>query len=302
MTCLSIYLPMNYAALADVSELSETEERVSKAQVSLTSVLSPESRQLAEELGMMPHLERLKSLSEHSKHKNGEPLSIESLTLRLELTETVLTTMLQCQEVTNEIDAELSDAHDATAVLSAKTSKATRINSIANVATNGLISGVGTILQIPEQLSEQPGEILESGGTLATTVLGVLALKQTGGKLSSAIRPNMLARVFGRPNDMYSEYPDVVWTYLNSPIPGASDRTTRRNLLIRAWETLGRIPPHDSAKGRQYIRMVTGTSEQKNTITADALDARSSMLDDLRSSIGQMSRDLLNLMLLIRAL
>ncbi|HEY9775594.1 MAG TPA: hypothetical protein V6C81_17650 [Planktothrix sp.] len=296
----SFFLP---ASFADPSDLSETEDRASRAQLSLNNVLTAESRQLASALGLMAMLERLRTLSEHKQHKQGQPSTPETMAIRQEITETVLTTMLQCQEVTTEIDAEISDAHDAMALMGDKRDKALRLNSIANVTTNGLISTAGTILQMPEELSEQEGEILESGATALSGVLGVLALRQQNAeKLSSGVRPNMLARVFRRPNDSLSEYPDPVWRYLDTPLPASRDDKTRRELLIQAWEKLGRIQPHNTPKGRQQMRVLAGTVSLKNQVTMDVLDDRAAMLDDLRSAVGQMYKDLLNLMLTVRAL
>ncbi len=211
--------------------------------------------------------------------------------------------MLQCQEVMTEIDSEITEARDAMAMMSDKRDKAIRLNSIANIASNGLMSTAGTLLQMPETLSESSGEVLESGATAISGILGVIALRQqNGGKLSSEIQPNMLAKVFKRPNDKITEYPDVVWNYLNAPLAGSLDGKTRRELLIQGWEDLGRIPPHDSPKGRLYIRDLAGTVRQKGTVTLNMLDDRAAMLDDLRSAIGHIYKDLLSVMLALRAL
>lgn len=290
-------------AYADAGELSDSEERALKAQQSLDHVLTADARQLAQQLGMRDKLERLRVLSEHSKLKAGAALSPEAVSLRMELVETIVTTMLQCQEVSTEIDSELSDARDAMAIMADRRDKAMKTNSMTNVYTNGLISTIGTVLQMPEQLCEQEGEILESGSTFMSAFLGMLALhQQNGEKLSSGIRPNMLARVFGLPGDSFCEYPEPIWRYLISPFPGAPQAQTRRQLLINAWEQMERVPARTSPKRTETLRMLAGTAEQKGSITMDVLDARAAMLDDLRSTIGQMYKDLLKLMLVIRAL
>jgi hypothetical protein len=300
-------IPLCAAAHADPDELSETDKRVIQAQVSLNSCLKPLSIQLAGELGLVDLLSRLQTLSEHDKHKHANPpLSPESTTLRIEINEIVLTTMLQCQEVIAQIEGEITESDELKAAMGGKRDQAVRKNAIAAILANGAVAGVGTVLQepletVPDSRYELPGEIIEAAGTLASGALGAYALHENGGdKLSSAIRPNMLAKVFKRPNDAETEYPDVIWRYLNAPLPGT--KITRRQLLILRWEDLGRIPSQNTQKGRLYMRTLAGSIPQKNTITMNMLDDRGSMLADLKAEVSQIYKELLNIMLVVRAL
>ncbi len=295
------------AVCADPDELSETQTRVAKAQVSLTSCLKPLSLQLASELGLVQLLSRLQVLSEHDKHKLGtSPLSPESTSLRLEINEVVLTTMLQCQEVIAEIDEEVSESDELKAAMGNKRDQAIKTNAIANIIANGFLTGVGTTLQepfetFPNSRFELPGEVVEATGSFASAGLGGYALRQNAGaKLSGDIRPNMLAKVFRRPNDAETEYPDSIWRYLNATLPGT--KITRRQLLIQRWQELGRIPPQNTQKGRLYMRTLAGTIPQNHTITMNMLDDREAMLLDLKADVSQIYKELLNIMLVVRAL
>jgi len=295
------------ASYADPEDLSETDIRVEKAQACLTCCLKPPSLQLAKELGLVELLLKLRTLSEHEKHKHGTaPLSSESTSLRQEIGEVVLTTMLQCQEVIAEIDGEISEADELKSAMGNKRDAAIKTNAIANIVTNGFITGVGTTLQepfetFPNSRFELPGEIIEASGSFASAGLGGYALKQNAGvKLSGDIKPNMLAKVFKRPNDDETEYPDVIWRYLNATLPGT--KVTRRQLLIQRWEELGRIPPQNTQKGRLYMRTLAGTIPQKNTITMNMLDDREAMLMDVKADVSQIYKELLNIMLVVRAL
>jgi hypothetical protein len=301
------FFSVTIRALADPEDLSETDTRVVKAQACLNCCLKPLSLQLAKELGLADLLLRLQSLSEHDKHKHATaPLSSESTSVRLEIHEVVLTTMLQCQEVIAEIDGEVSEADELKAAMGNKRDQAIKTNAIANIIANGFICGVGTALQepfetFPNSRFELPGEITEATGSFASVGLGSYALRQNAGaRLSSDIRPNMLAKVFKRPNDSETEYPDVIWRYLNATLPGT--KITRRQLLIQRWEELGRIPPQNTQKGREYMRTLAGTIPQKNTVTMNMLDDRESMLLDLKADVSQIYKELLNIMLVVRAL
>lgn len=288
--------------LADPADLSETEERSVRARVMpVHSVLSPAARQLADELELLPRLAKLQALSEHDRRKREGQTSHENTSLRLELTESVITTMLQCQQVIVEIDGEISEASEYMAVMSARRDKAIAYNNLAQLVANGLVSTAGNYLQMPQTINEQPGEVMETGASTMSGGLGALAMyQQAGEKLSAGIRPNMLAKIFKRPNNEQTEYPDVIWTYLNSNPPGQSK--SRRELLIDAWERLGRIPARNTPAGLRYIRILSGTIPQRRTVTLSMLDDRTAMLGDLRAVVGQIYKELLNLMLVVRAL
>jgi hypothetical protein len=291
------------AALADPDDLSETEQRALRAQVSIEDVLHPSARQLSQQLGILPHLEKLQQLSERDKRRRGEPTSPETTTLRLEVVEVVVTTMLQCQEVIGQIDSEIAEANESAALIATKRDKVIKLNNLAVLFANGIISYTGTMLQMPETISEQPGEVLEAGASAMSAGLGALGMiQQSGMKLSCGIRPNMLAKVFKRPNTEETEYPDVIWSYLNEPLPGVTGGRTRRELLIERWEKIGHLPDDHKDKERAYKRVVAGTVEQKKTVTLNMLGDRVAMLADLRATVSQIYKELLNLMLTVRAL
>jgi hypothetical protein len=296
-------------AFSNPDDLSETEERAQKAQSSLSNCLTKESYQLADELGLIDLLTRLQQLKEHERHKRGVPLTPESTTLRLEISEVVLTTSLQCQAVNAQIEAESSSMIAIRAAMEGRRDKTGRTNAIANVVANGSVQAVGSMLQepvetVPDSRYELPGEVVASAGTLMAAGLGAMALKQSKGMtLSAPVDPNMLAKIFKRPNSAKTEYPDVIWRYLNSVPPDSiKDGPTRRELLIQRWIKLGRIPSLETPKGRLYARTVAGTVPQRKAITLDMLDDRIAMLMDLRAEVNQIYNELLNMMLVVRAL
>jgi len=296
-------------ALADPDDLSETEVRAQRAQLSLTSCLTKESYQLANELGLIVLLTRLQQLREHERHKRGMPLTPESATLRLEITEVVLTTSLQCQAVVAQIEAESASMMAIRSAMEGRRDRTGRTNAIANVVANGSVQAVGSMLQepvetVPDSRYELPGEVVASAGTLMAAGLGAMALQQSKGMtLSAPVEPNMLAKIFKRPNSAKTEYPDVIWRYLNSVPPDSiKDGPTRREILIQRWVNLGRIPSPETAKGRLYLRTVAGTVPQRKAVTLDMLDDRIAMLLDLRAEVNQIYKELLNMMLVARAL
>lgn len=299
---LVLLLAATGPALADPDDLSETEERSAKlASMPVHTLLSPAGKQLATSLGVLPQLQKLAELREHRGKKQGE-ISHLNASLRLELTETILTTMLQCQQVIVEIDSEISESSEFIAAMGSRRDRAIQYNSLASLVANGIVSTTGNYLQMPPNMSQIPGDTMEAGASMLSGCLGAMAMyQQNGEKLSAGIRPNMLAKVFKRPNNEVTEYPDIIWTYLNTVPPGSNQSKTRRELLIDSWEKLGRIPSPSEQKGREYVRILSGTIPQKKTVTISMLEDRSAMLADLRAIVGQIYKDLLNLMLVVRA-
>jgi len=296
-------------AFADPDDLSETEQRAAQAQINYSNCMTRESRQLLGELNLTDLLGRLQKLKEHDKHKRGAPLSAESISIRIEITEVVLTTMLQCQAVIAQIESETATTVEIQAAMQGQRDRSSRTNAKANVLANGGLSSIGNLLQIPFETApdsryEFPGEIVEAAGTIMATGLGAIALQQSkGGGLSAPVEPNMLAKIFKRPNDSKTEYPDVIWQYLNSVPADAQERgVTRRDLLVQKWIELGRLPAINTEQGRLYARMVAGTVPQNKTITIDLLENRKAMLLDLRAEVNQIYKELLNIMLVVRAL
>jgi hypothetical protein len=311
-TAIFFWLAVSLSVLkasADPDDLSETESRAAQAQLSLTGCLTRESYQLAEELGLVDHLTRLQHLREHDRHKHGVALSAEGTTLRLEITELVLTTSLQCQAVIAQIESETAISVEIRAALEGSRNKSSKTNAMANVLANGGLSSVGNLLQMPVETNtdsryELPGEVVEAAGTIMATGLGAVALHQNkGAALSAPIDPNMLAKIFKRPNNSKTEYPDVIWRYLNSVPPGGKKvGPTRRELLIDRWIMLGRVPSLNTPKGRLYARTLAGTIPQTNAVTIDMLEDRVAMLLDLKAEVSQIYKELLNIMLVVRAL
>jgi hypothetical protein len=309
LTCSCIAVTFFGArALADPSDLSETEVRAKQAHASIGACLTKESNQLGNELGVVDLLTRLQRLDEHEKHKRGIPLSPESITLRLEAREILCTTMLQCQAVIAQIESDTLETLEIKTALENRRDSSQKTNSKANIWANGVLSGLGQTLQIPfetapDSRAEYSGEVTSATADFAAVGLGYLALHQSKGiALNGYVRPNMLAKIFMRPNDARTEYPDSIWRYLNSVPPGSKSNQARRQLLIDRWVELGRIQPLNTEKGRQYSRELAGTVLQPNAVNVDMLEDRVAMLADVRVEVSQIYKELLNMMLLLRAL
>ena len=67
----------------------------------------------------------------------------------------------------------------------------------------------------------------------------------------------MLSEVFARPAAASNMYPPVVSSFMHAIPPDDEEGLSRQDRLIQSWVQVGRIPPPDSAKGREKIDRLT---------------------------------------------
>jgi hypothetical protein len=135
------------------------------------------------------------------------------------------------------------------------------------------------------------------GGGAASFILSIIGIdKQNGGQRDLGDSPRMLARFFGRvPNTTESikrEYPEEIWSYLNSADPNRPSKITRAEELIAKWQSEGRIEKDNSAKGSRRIDSSIGIVCEPRKLKIGDLDNRVAMLLDIRAKISLMKRNL----------
>lgn len=255
--------------------------------------------EVARIIGILPVLEQLFGLPEAERGTGGRTMSFEALSLRQQITETVLTTSLEVDGVFAEIDSEIAQANEVRAYLESRRDRTVGINTIANIVTGGGVGVLGQLLQIKNNTL---GNLVGAAAGGASSVLSTFALRQQrGGKSALGIAPNMLAKIFGRTPEFHSEYPQNVWLYLNNAPPTMTGPETRRQHLIKHWTELRRIDATDTEKGRRKVELLTSSISTQRALTIDQLSDRTAMLGDVRAQVALMKRDLSKLMLLLRS-
>lgn len=78
--------------------------------------------------------------------------------------------------------------------------------------------------------------------------------------------------------------------------PDDKDGLSRQEQLIHDWVEVGRIPPQDSAKGREKIDHLTSFPGQKIKQSISDLDDRQAMLYDLRVRLNYIQQALATLL------
>lgn len=262
--------------------------------------LSPGAKEVSQLIGVTALLERLTVVRSAEPQSQKNLPRLEELWIRQGITEAVLACSLEVDGVLAEIDAETAQINDIRGYLELRRDRIVGVNTLANIISSGGMGIVSSLLQMKQNTARWGNGVgATSGG--ASMVLSLVGIRQQrGGQRTLGEAPNMLAQVLNRKPEFHSSYPEEVWMYLNSVPPSTSDGETRRQRLIRDWTELGRILKSDSPKEQQRIELLTSSISSRKELTIDLLADRAAMLQDVRSRVAIMKRDLSKLMLAVR--
>lgn len=250
--------------------------------------LSPDSMQLADQLGIASRIQRVEDWS-----KAPGAHALELVQNKQAIMQAALVAMLQVRAASSQISYDIFEAGQLRTLLEGKRDRTMRLNSIANFVSGGIseLSG-GAFQLVPNIKMENAGNIVEMVGGAAQTALSTVALRQQQGQTrTSKSRPNMLAPIFDQNTNQESRYPAIVWKYLNSPPAAGGD--SRRITLIKQWLEYGRLEGREAPR----IAALTGGGGPTYRVTIDVLEDRQAMLSDVNALVSRIDRQLLELLL-----
>jgi hypothetical protein len=288
--CLVVFLlaASTWPTAAQTQKISSPPETGASANRNLR--LSPEAAQVAEEIGVAPLLDQLSS-----QRAAGSPMNLELLAVRQEITERVLAASLDVDSVNAIIDSEVEQIRGIRADIQAKRDKAQNVINIASVLTGGIAGAITSAMQFKPSTVNLGNGIGVAGGA-GSVVLSIVGMRMQGGRRSLGDSPRMLARFFGRQpaatEAIPSEYPEAVWSYLNSAAPSQPNNGTRREQLIAKWGSEDRIKQDSSPKGARRIEYLSSNLSQVRKLSISDLDDRVAMLLDVRARVSLMKRGL----------
>jgi len=256
--------------------------------------LSPEAEQVADEIDVASLLKRLERLR-GAPAADSSSMTWESLAVRQEITERVLSTSLDIDSVSAVIDSEVEQIRGIRADLQAKRDKAQNIINVASILTGGVAGAITSAMQFKPSTVNLGNGIGVAGGA-GSVVLSIVGMRMQGGRQSLGDSPRMLARFFGRKPDateaIPSGYPEEVWAYLNSTSPSQPNLGTRREQLIAKWHSEGRINQDGSPKGERRIEAMSSNISQLRKLSISEMSDRVTMLLDVRATVSLMKRGL----------
>jgi hypothetical protein len=263
-------------------------------------VISPNSRQLAQELKLLPLLERIQNLRGQIDPTNFESTT-ENIAKSQQLSASMVLAMqiideanLSIEFVTAELGAEENINNEILATFTSARDKAVLKTNALSFITNGALWAIGEALDVPT--NTHPNYSVASGtfGILAgivPSIASMYALKQLDGKKTTSEKdPNMLSKLFHYPTDLDIDYPEPVWNFLNAVPASDSSGKTRRDQLIDRWisdKNIGNFTDRTSAK---QLDAITASVPRKKGLSISTLNARQAMLQQLGAEILKMKR------------
>jgi hypothetical protein len=162
--------------------------------------------------------------------------------------------------------------------------------------TNGALWAIAEALDIPTyatpRLSIPSGTIGIIAG-LVPSIFSTYALRaESGNRYCRDAFPNMLSKIYDFPTNSGIEYPETVWTYLNTPLPG-TDKPSRKQLLMDHWLADKNI--HIFRHGMTKTDLIILTGAAQPVVTIDLINDRLIMLREVKTITLQMTRPLLEL-------
>ncbi len=297
-------------AQAGAANTESLPKQILRTGVNLNSTdISPNTRQLAENLKLTALLERTQNLRTKIDPTNFEP-TLDNIALSQQLTACISEATQIIQEANLSVDFTLAEItaeqNIYNEILSTYTNdrdKAVLKTNALSFILNGALWTVCEGFDIPTY--KYPKLAIPSGITgimagIVPSIASMYALRQLNGKKETSENdPNMLAKIFNYPVSPEIEYPKYVWDFLDTPQAGDKDGKTRRDLLVDRWIADKNIPSFTDRTASKLLDEITATKPQKKGLNISTLNTRLAMLQQLGAEILKMKRMLLELAMVV---
>lgn len=253
---------------------------------SKTESLSADAAQAADILGIKEDAERILSLRRNSSISESERRLLH--TKRAFVLRRLFEGVLQVQAAENKLEVEMAYAYD---VLSREQRKKNTINQFFNALNFAQLSVLYGFIEPYSRIKEQfqqsaIGTSVGSGLAISLPLLNILYNKFS--KASHLAPPLFLSNILeGKPVDA-TNLPPLVANYLDSPVPGSSNNSTRRELLNALWKQRY----HADMSKKETLCGIDDNKPKSIFI----LNSRIELLWSLYTAIQQFDNDLLALL------
>lgn len=269
-----------------------------------SATVSAEAVQLAEQLKLTDRLLELSRLKQ-ARLSGKNALTREELDqyrdLREDVTEAIEQTRLEVEFAQAELAREIAVHDELLAAYTADRNRKVNLSNAWGYRTNGVLWAAAEGLSIPTYA--QPRYSIPSGvvgiiAGLAPSAFSLYALRQdSGARFERRPHPNMLSKIFNYRVTPELEYPDSVWTWLNSQAP-VGPKMTRLEFMIDWWQKDGNIRYFSAKPTHAQLDLLTATVQDELTI--QLVSDRLAMLRSVDAMIVGMNRPLLELMMVVR--
>ncbi len=242
----------------------------------------------ANAVGILPQLQVLLTLEEAARQQPSPAAEVAVLRQRQQISAQIALVNSTVSSIAAELDCEGERADQVAGYLGDLDRRRTQGLNVLSIGI-GAASGLGTTV-----VDNQPVQYaLGIGGGLLSAGLGLLTLRQPGHRAEFMHPRNLLAEVWGE-KPASDVFPPSVWYMLSEPAFSNSGQTSIAHNTRRRWEHYGQLARPDSKEGRQLAALLFGAG---GAYSADQLQVRADMLNELQSAVRLLNQELQGLLL-----
>jgi hypothetical protein len=284
-----------------------------------TQMLSPNSWQLANTIGLAPVLERIQTARARVE-ASGSDVTLESVAAKQELLGAVQKAELLITRTSLDIDFTIAEIQAEGEVYQEMLGKFTadrdklvaRVNA-GSFISNGILWSIceafsiasinTTFMNNPRNVVQWPipSGVVGIAAGIVPSLASMYTLKAVNGKKkTSESDPNMLAKLFGYPVTSDNEYPSSVWNYLHQVPADQPNGKIRLDQMVDRWISDSNIPNFTDRDSKKQLDVLTASVAQKKGLSIATLGTRLVMLNQLEAEVWKMKRMLLELTMAVQ--
>lgn len=240
---------------------------------------SPHTVATANTMDVYPLLQKMALLEE-----GAEPLTIDLLQLRQELSDRLLLTLFEISSTVAEITCERDRADQIADRMDEVDAARVKRLTLISIVVGGLASIVSGGIGLAGGASTASNAADVGGGVFATVFGGTALFAHSEHDFRH--HRNLLKDVWDDPKES-AIFSPAIWRFLHGQHKDGAD--TPRNEVVNAWRQEGRLGEQGSAEEKKRVALFFGPG---GAYTSADLRARASMLETLEATIHLMNEEL----------
>ena len=252
----------------------------------LTSKLKISDINIANAIGILDLLPRYIYKLNEVKENNSLQNQIDLITIRQEIYNKIDLASLEISSVSAELDCEEERTSQIASYLKEKEKKTVTRLTVGSIIL-GSVSAITTGVLLSEKDESEASNIIGVGVGIADAFLGVMMLTHKR-KIEFHHTRNVLGEIW-RATETSTVYPASIWYYLNYRNPQNKHEKSLREQLIENWKNFEQVSSSNGKSKEESIDIYFGDGGE---YTADQLENRANMYDQIESAIKLMKQDL----------
>lgn len=249
------------------------------------------SLNVANAIGILGHLTEYVNIQKEFKKNPTPEKRLDIIELSQKINQRINISSLEISAVVSEIDCEDERAGQIADYLNSKENEAESKLTVGAIIVGAAGAVTAGILLANDNNSNAP-EFIGIGTGLTEATLGLMILLNKR-KVEFYHTRNALREIW-RGQDTSTVFPPSLWYYLNYFNPNIPNQPSLRYQIIECWMKFGQIAAVKSKKKKKLINIYF---EDAGKYTAEQLNNRANMLDQLEAHISLMKQDLKGLAL-----